>query len=122
MQLPPEHSDTIIGRRLRQLREASALSLEEVARRLKVDTARLQKCEAGIVRLSASELYRLTLIFNVPTHLFFEPQPTDDDLRSQSLIQKDVSTLRAELLALVSQINSEPDLRALYVLAIQFQR
>ena len=64
--------DTEIGRRLRALRGARNLSTEALAARIGVTQQQLQNYEAGSDRLSASRLFELAQLLDVPVGAFFE--------------------------------------------------
>jgi transcriptional regulator with XRE-family HTH domain len=64
--------DVHVGGRLRLLRTARRLSLEELGRRIGVTYQQIQKYETGANRISASTLYRIATVFEVSPTYFFE--------------------------------------------------
>lgn len=75
--------DVHVGGRLRLLRTARRLSLEELGRRIGVTYQQIQKYETGANRISASTLYRIAQTFEMSLTYFFEglgegsPEETD---------------------------------------------
>ena len=70
--------DNHVGQRLRERRQELALSQTAVADKLEVTFQQVQKYERGMNRISASRLYDLCGILNVPIEYFFEG--LDEDL------------------------------------------
>lgn len=64
--------DVHVGGRLRLLRTARRLSLEELGRRIGVTYQQIQKYETGANRISASTLYRIARTFEMSPTYFFE--------------------------------------------------
>lgn len=64
--------DVHVGGRLRLLRTARRLSLEELGRRVGVTYQQIQKYETGANRISASTLYRIARTFEMSPTYFFE--------------------------------------------------
>ena len=64
--------DAEIGRRLRAVRRMRGLSMEQVAARIGVAYQQIQKYEAGSNRISASRLFELARLLDVPVGAFFE--------------------------------------------------
>ena len=68
----PKDTDLHIGRRLFAFREASGLTLEEVAAKTGCSTGKLEQLEAGDLRVTASELWMLCGVFGKRPSDFFE--------------------------------------------------
>ncbi|MFD2236724.1 helix-turn-helix domain-containing protein [Aureimonas populi] len=64
--------DVHVGSRLRLLRTARRLSLEELGRRIGVTYQQIQKYETGANRVSASTLYRIAQTLEVSISYFFD--------------------------------------------------
>nr|WP_280528909.1 helix-turn-helix transcriptional regulator [Aureimonas jatrophae] len=64
--------DVHVGNRLRIIRTARRLSLEELGRRIGVTYQQIQKYETGANRVSASTLYRISQVFETTPTFFFE--------------------------------------------------
>lgn len=64
--------DVHVGGRLRLIRTARRLSLEELGRRIGVTYQQIQKYETGANRVSASTLYRIAKVFETSPTFFFE--------------------------------------------------
>lgn len=64
--------DRIIGRNLRQLRNANGCSQEKLAAALGITFQQIQKYERGINRLSGSRICAVSKLFNVPPNVLFE--------------------------------------------------
>ncbi len=63
--------DKAVGTRVRLRRITLGLSQEEVSRRMALTFQQLQKYEHGTNRISASRLYQLAAILQVPVSFFF---------------------------------------------------
>lgn len=72
MKEQPDPIDVHVGARLRLLRAARRLSLEELGRRVGVTYQQIQKYETGANRISASTLFRLAQTFEMSPLYFFE--------------------------------------------------
>jgi len=68
----PHPVDVLVGRRIAELRTAGGLSGRQLAKALGVSAQQVQKYERGCNRISASRLWLLASILNVPPHAFFE--------------------------------------------------
>jgi transcriptional regulator with XRE-family HTH domain len=64
--------DAAIGNRLRALRQARALTLDQVAAQVGVRAQQVQKYETGQNRISAGRLLDFARLFQVPLGSFFE--------------------------------------------------
>lgn len=64
--------DRAVGESVRLYRVMVGLSQEQLAERLGVSFQQVQKYENGVNRISASTLYRITLILGVPVEALFE--------------------------------------------------
>ncbi len=64
--------DTFIGARLRMRRLMLNMSQEALGERLSLTFQQIQKYEKGINRISASRLYEISKILDVPLDYFFE--------------------------------------------------
>jgi transcriptional regulator with XRE-family HTH domain len=68
----PDPVDIHVGSRIRFNRTEAGLSQETLAEALGITFQQVQKYERGTNRVSASRLYQLALIFNVPIGSFFD--------------------------------------------------
>jgi len=68
----PHPVDVHVGQRLRMRRTLLGMSQEKVADQLGLTFQQLQKYEKGANRISASRLYELGQILDVPPAFFFE--------------------------------------------------
>ena len=73
----PHPVDVHVGQRLRMRRTLLGMSQEMLAERLGISFQQLQKYEKGSNRLSASRLFELSRILEVPVSFFFEELPAD---------------------------------------------
>lgn len=64
--------DTHVGNRLRTLRTMRGLTQADVAQGLDISFQQVQKYELGRNRISASKIYDIANILNVPPAYFFE--------------------------------------------------
>lgn len=71
--LPPvDPAQLAVGRRLRLIREARGLTMEQLARQMRVPREILALAERGRARLTSSELYGATLALRIPMRMLFE--------------------------------------------------
>jgi len=68
----PDPIDVHVGERVRARRLLAGLSQDAFAEKLGVTFQQVQKYEKGTNRISASRLYRMATILNVPIDYFFE--------------------------------------------------
>jgi transcriptional regulator with XRE-family HTH domain len=73
----PHPIDLHVGRRMRQRRTLLGLSQERLAESLGLTFQQVQKYERGANRVSASRLYELGRVLEVPIGYFFEDLPVD---------------------------------------------
>jgi transcriptional regulator with XRE-family HTH domain len=70
----PHQIDYNVGLRLKMRRKMLSLSQEELGRRLGITFQQIQKYERGANRISASTLYHLAKLLDVPVSFFFDDQ------------------------------------------------
>jgi transcriptional regulator with XRE-family HTH domain len=70
----PHPIDCHVGLRLKMRRKMISLSQEELGQKLGVTFQQVQKYERGANRVSASTLYHLAKILDVPVSFFFDDQ------------------------------------------------
>ncbi len=75
--------DGHVGSRVRTRRTLLGLSLEKLGETLGVSYQQLQKYEKGSNRISASRLYQMSQILDVPVSYFYEDMP--DELGRKTL-------------------------------------
>jgi transcriptional regulator with XRE-family HTH domain len=96
-----EDVDIYVGGRLRSRRKRLAITQTALAQRLGVTFQQVQKYEKGANRISASRLYQLSLVLDVPVAYFFEELPqmqaSESDSESLSFL-REVSTGEAKKL------------------------
>ena len=68
----PHPIDVLVGRRARERRTLEGMSQTAVAEKLGLTFQQLQKYERGYNRISASRLYELAQLFDVPVAYFYE--------------------------------------------------
>ena len=68
----PHPVDVHVGLRLRQRRTALGISQQKLASSQRITFQQVQKYERGANRISASRLYRLSEVLDVPVTSFFE--------------------------------------------------
>jgi len=91
----PDPIDVHVGERVRARRLLAGLSQDAFASKLGVTFQQVQKYEKGANRISASRLYKMASILNVPVDYFFE------DIGESAL----PSAMRREGLELVRAFN-----------------
>ena len=74
----PHPIDLNVGKRLRVRRTLLGMSQEQVAEALELTFQQLQKYEKGANRVSASRLFELSQILDVPISYFFEELDMDN--------------------------------------------
>ena len=79
----PHPIDVLVGRGARELRTLAGMSQTAVAEKLGLTFQQLQKYERGHNRISASRLYELAQIFDVPVAYFFEEVKAGKDAPSR---------------------------------------
>jgi len=73
----PHPFDVLIGQRIRARRTLLGMSQATVAEALDLNYQQLQKYEKGTNRISASRLFELSKVLDVPVSYFFEEIPMD---------------------------------------------
>ena len=68
----PHSVDVLVGQRLRLRRKLSGLSQTELGEKIGVTFQQLQKYESGANRISASRLFDLSRVLDVPVSYFFD--------------------------------------------------
>jgi transcriptional regulator with XRE-family HTH domain len=77
----PDPIDIFVGQRMRERRRQAGISQTEVGRKLGLSFQAVQKYETAASRISASALYRLSELLDVPPGYFFEGySESDSDL------------------------------------------
>jgi len=73
----PNPIDIHVGRRVRQRRTLLGLSQEKLGEAVGLTFQQIQKYERGANRISASRLYELSQVLDVPVPFFFEDMPPE---------------------------------------------
>lgn len=82
--------DIFIGQKLKFLRTQLDWPLKILAEKLDVSLQQLQKYEQGTCKVSASLLYRLAQLFQIPTDSFFEGySPTQNTSNTTDFLEED---------------------------------
>ncbi len=68
----PQPVDVEVGERVRQRRRVGGLSQKTLAEAVGVASQQLQKYEKGTNRISASRLYEISRVLDVPVSYFFD--------------------------------------------------
>ncbi len=88
----PDDVDTVVRRRLRELRVARGMTLEEVASRAQIDVSTLSRLESGKRRLALDHLPRLATALSVSTDdLLREPELPDPRVHGSSHTQHGIT-------------------------------
>ncbi len=117
--------DTLIGRKLKELREVNGYTQEEVSRITGINRSKLSQVENGKLRISNEELYRISRLLGQPLEYFFEEKekPVSNVLLFRakgSLDEEDLELVKncqeiginyTELEELVSEEEVRPDFR-----------
>jgi transcriptional regulator with XRE-family HTH domain len=78
----PNPIDVHVGNRVRMRRMLIGLSQEKLGEKLELTFQQVQKYEKGSNRVSASRLYQMAQILDVPVQFFFEDMPADIEMPS----------------------------------------
>ncbi len=89
--------DVYVGKQLKQMRILRGLSQTDVAKKLSLSFQQVQKYEIGSNRISASRLFELSNILDVPPSYFFEGY--QDTPQQQTQIVDDESIRIASVLS-----------------------
>jgi len=87
----PREVDVHVGQRVRQRRVLCGLSQTELANAIGLTFQQLQKYERGVNRISASKLWQISQVLDVPVQWFFEEfaEPKgEEDKRKESFHMK----------------------------------
>ncbi len=88
--------DKYVGTRLREVRLLCGVSQEKLAETIDLTFQQIQKYERGTNRLSASRLYQLATVFQVPIAYFYEGLGSaQDDATPPPLTRQEANTVRA---------------------------
>ncbi len=87
--------DVHVGRRVRIRRTLLGLSQEKLGEALDLTFQQVQKYERGANRISASRLYQIGHLLDVPVSYFFE-ELTEPDTRQAAGIQRPETTEKSE--------------------------
>jgi transcriptional regulator with XRE-family HTH domain len=82
----PTATDRTIGQRIRDRREATGLSIDELSKFLGLSNTQVQKYETGVNRVGASRLNEIARILDVPLMWFFEGLATAVSAQSSNNI------------------------------------
>jgi transcriptional regulator with XRE-family HTH domain len=94
--------DAHIGSRLRLRRLMLGISQESLGERLSVTFQQIQKYEKGTNRVSASRLYEMAQIFDVPIDYFFDGLTGEEDHLQPQGMQESEAPSVSPYLAFVS--------------------
>ena len=87
----PREIDVHVGQRVRQRRVLCGLSQTELANAIGLTFQQLQKYERGMNRISASKLWQISQVLDVPVQWFFKEfseSKEEEDKRRQSFHMK----------------------------------
>ena len=83
----PREIDDHVGQRVRQRRVLCGLSQTELANAMGLTFQQLQKYECGMNRISASKLWQISQVLDVPVQWFFKEFPehkVEEEMRRES--------------------------------------
>ena len=84
----PREIDVHVGQRVRQRRVLCGLSQTELANAIGLTFQQLQKYERGMNRISASKLWQISQVLDVPVQWFFKEYADLKDKRKDSFHMK----------------------------------
>jgi len=85
----PHPIDIHVGARLRLRRTLLGLSQEKLGEAVGITFQQLQKYERGANRISASRLYHLSLVLDVPVGFFFEDMPIEHGAAQEDGVERE---------------------------------
>ncbi len=75
----PHPIDVHVGSRVRLRRTLLGMNQTQLGEKLGITFQQIQKYENGVNRISASRLYQMTRILDVPVSFFFDDMPPDTE-------------------------------------------
>lgn len=84
----PREIDVHVGQRVRQRRVLCGLSQTELANAIGLTFQQLQKYERGMNRISASKLWQISQVLDVPVQWFFKEFSEPKDKRKEAFHMK----------------------------------
>tara|TARA_B100000676_G_scaffold19987_1_gene17315 strand:- start:1566 stop:2078 length:513 start_codon:yes stop_codon:yes gene_type:complete len=104
----PREIDVHVGQRVRQRRVLCGLSQKELANAIGLTFQQLQKYERGMNRISASKLWQMSRILNVPVQWFFkefsEPKEEEDKRREAFHMKRETLELVRNYVAVPADV------------------
>jgi len=111
----PTAVDRHVGKRLRLLRQILEVSMEKLAEIVDVAPQQIQKYEVGETRISASRIFELSKIFNVPLSWFYDDLHTAAAAEMEARIRHfEASPAYAQTLSHETAEASQEELLAAY--------
>ena len=105
----PREIDIHVGLRVRQRRVLCGLSQTALANLIGVTFQQLQKYERGMNRISASKLWQLSQVLDVPVQWFFKEY---SELEEENEVQQESLHMKRETLELVrNYVAAPPDVQ-----------
>jgi transcriptional regulator with XRE-family HTH domain len=91
----PREIDVHVGQRVRQRRVLCGLSQTELANAIGLTFQQLQKYERGMNRISASKLWQISQVLDLPVQWFFKEyaEPKDEEDKRKECFQMKRETL-----------------------------
>jgi transcriptional regulator with XRE-family HTH domain len=93
----PREIDVHVGQRVRQRRVLCGLSQTELANAIGLTFQQLQKYERGMNRISASKLWQISQVLDLPVQWFFKdyakPKDADDKLKESFHMKRETLEL-----------------------------
>ena len=102
--------DIHVGKKLKHLRVLRGLTQTDVANGLKISFQQVQKYELGKNRISASRLFELSNILDVPPSFFFDG--LDDDFNTNSAELDDEATKIASMVTRIKDSRVRSQIRS----------
>ncbi len=104
----PREIDVHVGQRVRQRRVLCGLSQTELAKALGLTFQQLQKYERGMNRISASKLWQISQVLDVPVQWFFkefsEPKEEEGSRREALHMKREVLELVRNYVAVPADV------------------
>ena len=104
----PREIDVHVGQRVRQRRVLCGLSQKELANAIGLTFQQLQKYERGMNRISASKLWQISQVLQVPVQWFFkefsEPKEEEDKRREAFHMKRETLELVRNYVAVPADV------------------
>ena len=101
--------DIHVGKRIRHRRWSTGMTQQQLAARVGIKFQQIQKYETGINRVSASRLWEISVVLNVPVSYFFDKMDADTGTQSTPVCKRSFDAWdRKETFQMIRAFRSMP--------------